>query len=106
MHWNDLFEPGLEWLKLDGFSAKGVTQGHDTIIEYYWLIHHSKKWRVEPWLSSRDAQHKSIVLIGCRLFFPLFDDCDTEPLIQGFDHIYPTPPLGQDMTQGQFLSGV
>ena len=20
-----------------------------------------------------------------------------------FDHIYPTPPLGQDMTQGQFL---
>ena len=20
------------------------------------------------------------------------------------DHIYPTPPLGQDMTQGQFLS--
>ena len=21
-------------------------------------------------------------------------------------HIYPTPPLGQDMTQGQFLSGV
>ena len=23
-----------------------------------------------------------------------------------FHHIYPTPPLGQDMTQGQFLSGV
>ena len=22
------------------------------------------------------------------------------------DPIYPTPPLGQDMTQGQFLSGV
>ena len=22
------------------------------------------------------------------------------------DHIYPTPPLGQDMTQGQFLSRV
>ena len=22
------------------------------------------------------------------------------------DHIYPTPQLGQDMTQGQFLSGV
>ena len=21
-------------------------------------------------------------------------------------HIYPTPPLGQDMSQGQFLSGV
>ena len=24
----------------------------------------------------------------------------------GFYHIYPTPPLGQDMTQGQFLSEV
>ena len=23
-----------------------------------------------------------------------------------FNPIYPTPPLGQDMTQGQFLSGV
>ena len=23
-----------------------------------------------------------------------------------FDPIYPTPPLGQDKTQGQFLSGV
>ena len=23
-----------------------------------------------------------------------------------YHHIYPTPPLGQDMTQGQFLSGV
>ena len=22
------------------------------------------------------------------------------------NHIYPTPPLGKDMTQGQFLSGV
>ena len=22
------------------------------------------------------------------------------------NHIYPTPPLGQDMTQGQFFSGV
>ena len=27
------------------------------------------------------------------------DDDDDDP-------IYPTPPLGQDMTQGQFLSGV
>ena len=25
---------------------------------------------------------------------------------QGVDTIYPTPPLGQDMTQGQFLSEV
>ena len=27
-------------------------------------------------------------------------------LLVSNDPIYPTPPLGQDMTQGQFLSGV
>ncbi len=27
-------------------------------------------------------------------------------LVSLFNPIYPTPPLGQDMTQGQFLSGV
>ena len=26
--------------------------------------------------------------------------------VLGIYHIYPTPLLGQDMTQGQFLSGV
>ncbi len=26
--------------------------------------------------------------------------------ISNLGDIYPTPPLGQDMTQGQFLSGV
>ena len=32
---------------------------------------------------------------------------DTNALEKGMNiHIYPTPPLGQDMTQGQFLSGV
>ena len=29
-----------------------------------------------------------------------------EQYLKPFNHIYPTPPLGQDMTQGQFLSGV
>ena len=30
-----------------------------------------------------------------------------QPLSTGlYIYIYPTPPLGQDMTQGQFLSGV
>ena len=29
-----------------------------------------------------------------------------EYLILNNNHIYPTPPLGQDKTQGQFLSGV
>ena len=37
--WKVRVEPGLEWLKLDIFSAKGVTPDHDTIIEYYWLGH-------------------------------------------------------------------
>ena len=27
-------------------------------------------------------------------------------LIKGIIHIFPTPPLGQDITKGQFLSGV
>ena len=31
---------------------------------------------------------------------------ELEKVIYGCDPIYPTPPLGQDMTQGQFLSGV
>ena len=30
----------------------------------------------------------------------------TYPTILPIDPIYPTPPLGQDMTQGQILSGV
>ena len=29
-----------------------------------------------------------------------------EEKFKNVDTIYPTPPLGQDMTQGQFLSGV
>ena len=29
-----------------------------------------------------------------------------EVVNQIYIHIYPTPPLGQDITQGQFLSGV
>ena len=37
-------------------------------------------------------------------------DCGHEvndfELMSYYYHIYPTPPLGQDMTQGQFLSGV
>ena len=41
--WNVRVEPGFEWLKFDSFSAKSVTQGHDTTIEYYWLADQSKK---------------------------------------------------------------
>ena len=32
--------------------------------------------------------------------------CVLKKIVQFLNHIYPTPPLGQDMTQGQFLSGV
>ncbi len=35
------------------------------------------------------------LLKGTKIFFQL-----------AIGTIYPTPPLGQDMTQGQFLSGV
>ena len=31
---------------------------------------------------------------------------DAENELCSNNHIYPTPPLGQDMTHGQFLSGV
>ena len=33
----------------------------------------------------------------CRIIWRMLNICDT---------IYPTPPLGQDMTQGRFLSGL
>ena len=50
-----------------------------------------------------------IVLIVCIFFAKIlflrliWEDSKKEFL---HDPIYPTPPLGQDMTQGQFLSGV
>ena len=55
--------PGLEWLKLDDFSAKGVTQGHDTIIEYYRLANQLKKRGVKLLLHPRDIQLKVIDLL-------------------------------------------
>ncbi len=46
----------------------------------------------------------NIIITEC--FFGVFYGISTfvDYLIP--DPIYPTPPLGQDMTQGQFLSGV
>ena len=35
-----------------------------------------------------------------------YDGAPKKKKIKSFHPIYPTPPLGQDMTQGQFLSGV
>ena len=36
----------------------------------------------------------------------IFKVFSLEYLYEEAIYIYPTPPLGQDMTQGQFLSGV
>ena len=41
---------------------------------------------------------------GSATLWPSADDSSKQELQNGT--IYPTPPLGQDMTQGQFLSGV
>ena len=55
------------------------------------------------------------ILITCFQYVELFCYLMANPLytyilnIYDFEHILfylPTPPLGQDMTQGQFLSGV
>ena len=52
---------------------------------------------------------KNLTLYQTR--WPIGTDSERDPkesalLTQLDDPIYPTPPLGQDMTQGQFLSGV
>ena len=54
-----------------------------------------------------------ILLVGgaslvCLLFFFTLIITNTVYIFTQnvFIHIYPTPPLWQDMTQGQFLSGV
>ena len=39
-------------------------------------------------------------------FFTAFFNLILDGLDSTSDPTYPTPPLGQDMTQGQFLSGV
>ena len=39
------------------------------------------------------------------VILPISERDDGIHVSNGF-HIYPTPPLGQDMTQGQILSGV
>ena len=42
----------------------------------------------------------------CRRVRPPPTECPGYNTKQSDNPIYPTPPLGQDMTQGQFLSGV
>ena len=56
-------------------------------LEFYWLNNLSvRQWSGRPGFNPR-SNHTN----------------DSKMLL---DTIYPTPPLGQDMTQGQFLSGV
>ena len=42
---------------------------------------------------------------SCSSYYYYFTSCEFFKSASA-DHIYPTPPLEQDMTQGQFLSGV
>ena len=62
----------------------------------------SEDHKIEPNISQKSAVEFQKV--------PISEDNDInedlETLNTNVDHIYPTPPLGQDMTQGQFLSGV
>ena len=41
-------------------------------------------------------------IVQCVLALDKYEDSEVNNLY----HIYPTPPVGQDMTQSQFLSGV
>ncbi len=92
MDGNDSFErSGFEWLKIDGFSSKNETQGHDTILKYYWLAHQSKKRGWSFCLLLEICKHKAIVLMDrlikcgpCGLFLSLSDDNNTRPLFRGF----------------------
>ena len=58
--------------------------------------------------SERNNWHQAVNMLKTDKVgsFFLLDSTTSESLKLYFYHIYPTPPLGQDMTQGQFLSGV
>ena len=62
-------------------------QGLTNII-YVWTLDALKKTDQERWMIGIDGERKG-----------QGTQCDEDP-------IYPTPPLGQDMTQAQFLSRV
>ena len=67
---------------------------------FHWRLSDSKSSQVSRTLLSILADLNNIVVMIV----------STRPLISKssspFNPIYSTPPLGQDMTQGQFLSGV
>ena len=78
-------------MKIDGFSAKGAAQGHDTIIKYYWLAHQSKKKGIGllslplrcatqghsfDWLTDK--------MCAPGVFLPYSVDYDMRPLVQSF----------------------
>ena len=50
-------------------------------------------------MQARSHQSQHLTILGEKDYYKYVG-------ISEADHIYPTPPLGQDMTQGQFLSGV
>ena len=66
-----------------------------------------------PWLERIQLADSSLVdrtkNLDCVTFYPwwrVLDKYKHERGMDGIIYIYPTPPLGQDMTKSQFLSGV
>ena len=69
-------------------------------IHFHWIkeeFSSPTEWLLNPEIKLKLKRY----LLSSSPFFPSFRDS-----FAAFYHIYPTPPLGQDMTQGQFLSGV
>ena len=64
-----------------------------------------------PWPFHQERLPRNINMYSSdrRKFYPFINEKLRDKainLIWQYNHIYPTPPLGQDMTQGQLLSGV
>ena len=62
------------------------------------LISKSWWWLLKPKHLTSTLHHNKFTYLDYSVFLLSSYTC--------VYHIYPTPPLGQDMTQGQFLSGV
>ena len=75
----------------------------------FWVVHLPFVCKVKFKFSVDHIAHPvvSSFILFLRFIIIIFLS-STEHLISYYDyyHIYPTPPLGQDMTQDQFLSGV
>ena len=87
--------PGQSGPKMDGNKALPPLQRCSLCIQ-----------QLQP-TRSQDTRGGGVVLPICRDAVGEFcSPCQLGSQILLSNHIYPNPPLGQDMTQGQFLSGV